>query len=226
MTTTAFRNIRSLSQLASVVLILINIPLPFLLILRLTFVCIESDYINMGIRNIAPIFKITSMVNITLGLFASCGVNSKVKFYMRLYLMISILLFIVLAVLLFYVRTHYLHDLLTQMYRRVQSDQSVKNTIELNLSCSTGFDKTCEKIIQEEVGMIKHYYMLIAVPSMCLNSLNFVLLKVATGISIEAPPVKLPNFIEKTRVGMNTESLRNKRIVCVASNSSLDSAMA
>jgi hypothetical protein len=105
------------------------------------------------------------------------------------------------------------------MYRRAQNDLTVKNTIELNLTCSTGSDRTCEPVIREEVFAIRYYYMLVAMPSIFLNLLNFILLKIATEISIETPPVKLPNFIEKNRVGMNTESLRNKRIISVTSGS-------
>ena len=63
--------------------------------------------------------------------------------------------------------------------------------------------------------MIKYYYMIVAIPSICLNLLNFVLLRIATGIAIESPP------IEKTKVGVNTESLRNKRVVSVNSNFSV-----
>lgn len=222
MTTTAFRNIRSLSQLASVALVLINIPLPFVLIFHLTFVHLESEYINMGVRSISPIFRLTSIINITLGLFASCGVNSRVKLYMKSYLLVSFLFFLLLTVFMVYIKTNYLRDVLTQMYRRAQNDQAVKSTIELNLVCSTGSDRTCEAIIGEEVFAIKYFYMIVAIPSMCLNILNFILLKIATGIDIEAPPVKLPNFIEKTKVGMNTESLRNKRVISVTSSSPVD----
>lgn len=215
MTSTAFRNIRSLNQLISVVLIVINIPLPFLLIPHLVFVCVESEHFNMGLRGISAIFKTTSMTNITLGLFASCGINSKTRCFIRLYFATGILLFLMLGTMLLYVKIGYQTDV-SKRLGKLYSNASVRNIILYYMECSN--QGTCTKIIMKNISMIKYYYITISIPSLCLNLLNLILARIAVSINIETPPPKQPNFVEKTRVGMNTASLRNKRVVTDASS--------
>ncbi|CAD27080.1 hypothetical protein [Encephalitozoon cuniculi GB-M1] len=210
MTTTAFRNIRSLCQLASVLLIVINIPLPFFLIPHLMFVRMESEHLNMGIRGITTIFRTTSMTNITLGLFASCGINSKTRLYMRLYFVTGMLTLLMLITMFLYVKIGYQSDVSRQL-GRLYNNASIRNIILYFMECSN--QMTCTRIIMKNIEMIKYYYITISIPSLCLNLLNLVLIRVATSVNIETPPPKLPNFVEKTKVGMNTASLRNKRVV-------------
>lgn len=224
MTTTTFRNLRSLSQFASVFLILINLPLPFVMVLRPTFVYLEYIHIQMGFRGIGSVLKATSMINITLGLFASCGINSRVKLYMRLYLMTSLILFILLGAMALYMTKAYVGSVLTQMTSMAVSKMTVMTVIEENLSCSF-VRGSCRNTVRENAGTLRNYYLAVAFCSIFLNILNFVLLKVATKITIESHPPKLPNFIEKTKVGMNTESLRSKRVISVNSNTSVNSAL-
>ncbi|AFM99000.1 hypothetical protein EHEL_091050 [Encephalitozoon hellem ATCC 50504] len=210
MTTTAFKNVRSLSQLVSVLLIVINIPLPFFLIPHLMFVRMEAEHLRMGIRGITTIFRTTSMTNITLGLFASCGINSKTRLYMRLYFITGMLLLLMLVTMLLYIRISYQSDVSRQL-GRLYNNASIRNIILYFMECTN--QMTCTRIIMKNISMIKYYYVTIAIPSLCLNLLNLILIRIAISINIEAPPQKLPNFVEKTRVGMNTSSLRNKRVI-------------
>ncbi|KAM0672507.1 hypothetical protein CWI42_100520 [Ordospora colligata] len=219
MTTTAFRNVRALNQLCSVLLIVINIPLPFLLVPYMLYVSVEGQCLKTTL-SILTIFKTTSMVNITLGLFASCGINSKVRLYMRLYLLVGVLLLIGMSGIILYVKISYQSDVskaLGVAYNIAQAENIILHYLE----CSN--QKTCTAQIMSTINDIRYYYLIISIPSVLLNLLNILLARIALCISIEHALPKPPSFVEKNRVGMNTVSLRNRRVLSASASNALNS---
>jgi hypothetical protein len=212
--TTAFKNTRAISQLMSVTLILINIPLVILLIVFQHLVVTERDLAKLGMRCISFLIKVTSMVNITLGLLASCGINSRTKFYMRFFLLAAFISVSSLFAIFVYVRELYLKQLLLKLGQQSVSNLAIKSSLEGNYDCNFS-TRSCEAKIRADVENITMLYSIVAIASLVLNVINFILIKFAVEINIEAPLPKPPTLVEKTRVGMNTESLRNKRIITV-----------
>lgn len=217
MTTTAFRNVRALISLFSLLLIVINIPLPILLIKHYTIISIESDSLAMGYLSILSMYKIVIIFNITLGMFASCGVNSKVRMYMKVYLFITFFyLFLFLACIL-YVKNHYLQKLLEKFNMKAGSNVSIRCLIETDLDCNMA-TKTCHTAMAAATNDLIRYFVLISTASLILHLLNFIFIKVATNIRIEKPEIKLPKIVTITKAGMNTQSLRQKRVLDVNAN--------
>ncbi|KAF5140268.1 hypothetical protein AAJ76_3800021344 [Vairimorpha ceranae] len=210
MTTTAFKNLRAIIQLISVLLILINIPIPAVLLYNTRFTTIEIDNLNLGYLSLSFLYKVLLIFNITLGMFASCGTNSKVKFYMRLYLFFTFLFMLGLITYILYVRNFYQNHLLTTYTTKTALSVQQKVIMSSLLFCSTGID--CDKILKERSELFIKIYLSIGSLSFILHFISFVLIKIAVNISIEKPH-EGPKFVTITRAGMNTESLRNKRVM-------------
>jgi hypothetical protein len=178
---------------------------------------IEADTLNMGFLSIFNMYKMVIICNITLGMFASCGVNSKVRIYMKAYLFIAFFyMFLFLACILF-VKHQYLQKLLEKFNMKAGSDISVRSLIETDLEC-TYSSRSCHEAIKNHTHFLIKYFVLISSISFILNLLNFIFIKIATTIKIEKPEVKIPKIVTITRAGMNTQSLRQKRVLDINSN--------
>lgn len=217
MTTTAYKNIRALCQLISVLLIVINIPLPFILLLNVDFINIEQDILKMGRSSITSLYKIMIISNITLGMFASCCVNSKIKIYMKFYLVFAMIYLIINASLILFVKKRYFYSLNNMFITKSNDLISFRFILENALCCSMADDSCRSALIIYSAPLIK-YFLLVSCASFVLHILHFVFIKIAVKMSIEKPQAKIPKFVNVTRAGMDTVSLRQKRIIQVDEN--------
>lgn len=217
MTTTAYKNLRALCQLVSVLLIVINIPLPLLLLLNVDFINIEQDILKMGRSSLTSLYKLMIVSNITLGMFASCCVNSKVKVYMKFYLVFAMIYLIINASLILFVQKRYFYSLNNMFITKSNDLISFRFILENALCCSMADDSCRNALILYSEPLIK-YFKIVSSASFVLHILHFIFIKIAVKMSIDKPQVKMPKFVNVTRAGMDTVSLRQKRIIEVDEN--------
>ncbi|WUR05028.1 uncharacterized protein VNE69_12013 [Vairimorpha necatrix] len=211
MTTTIFRNIRALIQLTSVLSILINIPLPVILFFNYRLSKIELENLQMNFLSLSFCYKVIIIFNITLGMFASCGTNSKIKMYMRLYLFCAFMYMIVLITYILYVKNYYQDRLITTFVEKSTVSLQQRVLMSNILYCSPS--ENCEENLKRLCSKSVNVFLLFSGVSFVLHLISFVLIKIAVNIKIEKEPVKLPNFVNVTKAGMDTQSLRSKRVM-------------
>ncbi|KAK6089462.1 hypothetical protein P3W45_001599 [Vairimorpha bombi] len=211
MTTTTFKNLRALIQLFSVLLILINIPLPFILFFNSDIVTIEVDHLEMGYLSLTLMYKTVIICNITLGMFASCGMNSKIKLYMRIYLLVTFVYLMFFIACILYVKNSYTKRLITTFVERSNSSVPLRCIMENLLMCTMG--SSCENALRKSSGHLVKYFMWVSLSSLVLHTLSFIFIRITVNIEINKQPIKPPRFATVTRAGMDTQSLRHKRVL-------------
>ncbi|KAK1347385.1 hypothetical protein LUQ84_003149 [Hamiltosporidium tvaerminnensis] len=212
MSTRGYKNVRIFTQLLTLILILVNTALLVIFFVHKKYFTVEEK-INSSLINLEFVYKYTAMLNITLGFFASCCVNSKIKMYMKIYLLTGFFLLAMHLGFLLYTKLEYKNDFSQQFSLQMAQNPSVKYLVMTLLDCTEFGENNCMDKTKSLSSLMIHLYCFITVISFIDNLLLFIMIRVALSMDI-AVPLPLPPKIESNvPAGFSTESLRARRVI-------------
>ncbi|KAF7682447.1 hypothetical protein TCON_2321 [Astathelohania contejeani] len=217
MATRTFKSIRVFSQLLTTAIVISNSILLILFFMNSRFFDVENQ-MEMGFIDLEGMYKYTSIMGITLAFFAGCTLNSKIKFYMRLYLFASFFILSVLFGTILYAHFAYITSFTRQATKLSVDSLRFKTTVRTNYKCSSYGTDDCISVIVEKASGLIRFYVIISGFSFVLLLLFFIIVRIATICEINKTIPAIPRFATSEKVGFPSASLRVKRVIEVDSS--------
>lgn len=211
-TPTAYKNIRLATQLISLIIIVANLFLLVYFICNGNFFRVEFN-VNMGIFDMQVCFKYTIIINTMLALFASCVINSKVKFYIKTYLLVGFIGMSVLLGFILFLIVSYETIFITQFSVQMGQNQSTRYTVRSFLQCTDYGSSECSLVALQMLRSIRFVFLVVAIGSFVLDFLVYVFARIALMLDSTTPAESRPTFEKNVHVGYDNTSLRQKRFI-------------
>ncbi|KAM0675606.1 hypothetical protein GVAV_000974 [Gurleya vavrai] len=211
-TPTAYKNIRLFTHLLSLVIILLNLYLLGFYAYETNFFRIEAS-LNLGIFDMQVCYKYTVIINIILALFASCVINSKIKYYMKVYLFSGFIMMCFLLGFAVFLEMPYRNLFLTQFGIQMEQNASTRYMVRGLLSCSDYGANDCSIVALGLVDRLRYVYIIVGVISFFLDFVIYAFARIALVLKTETPAVPVPRIERNVHVGYDSTSLRTKRFI-------------
>lgn len=212
-TTRAFKNLRLLTHFFTLLIIICNILLAIYFITETRFFQVESS-LNLGIFDMQVCMKYTIIISVMMALFSVCSITSKVKFYMKLYLIVGFVGICFLMAFLVFMMGPYISIFETQFPFQYGLNISIRYQVRMQLKCGENLDNDCIDVAKKKVRFIKNIYFMFATISFFLNLIVYLTTRVAMYVDITDRSSRVvPRIEENVRMGYDAESLRTKRFV-------------
>lgn len=223
MSTKTYAAIRLLNHLLVILQLLTCISL---ILLRLYF----SDYfsieeiLRIGGLNFKTVVILTSFVNLIVPFFAACAIDSKLRLYMKIFLVYELVVVMTNGMTLMYVSCMYEKIFEKEFSKAITQNEGNRMYIQNTYNCSDAAENTCIRVFTLMLEDIMRYFKGIMIVGIVLNVMMWVLVKISLGLDLKKRSVKVPR-IKKEKVGFSTGSLRHKRLVDVRNDSPTGSVL-
>lgn len=218
MSTKAFTTIRMLNHLMVILLLLACLSL---LLIRIIF----NNYFDaenmLRISNLcmSNILLITMFINLIVPFFGACVIDSKLRVYMRIFLVYDVLAVTANVLLMVYVGRVYRGVFERHFSSAITQQQATKMYIETTYRCSDVADVPCIELFKGYLAGVQRHYLAALACITAIDVLMWLLVRTALGIDPEERRAPPPRMVRQ-RVGFSTGSLRNKRLVSADSSPS------
>ncbi|EJW04909.1 hypothetical protein EDEG_00940 [Edhazardia aedis USNM 41457] len=174
---------------------------------------ILEDNINMGVIDMDICYKYTIIINFMMSLFANCTINSKIKLYMRLFLIIGFLGLSLKLGFFIYMVFFYKSVFSNQFAKSLNINPGIRYTIRYDLTVEDGGPNQCTEEVYRNLNTLVFNYSIVSIISFILTFIIYVLARVAVMININEPKKEIPKLEVSRKVGFDSASLRKKRFI-------------
>lgn len=213
-TTRAYKNTRLLTHLLTLLIIIANILLLISFALEHKFFQVENT-LNLGIFDLQASFKYTIILHIVLALFGACTINSKVKLYVKLYLLVGFLFLCILMAFFIFTVGPYRTLFDNQFSYQVGQNTSIRYFVRSMFNCSEYGIRDCLSVMKAKVNYMIRIYSIISGFSFVLALVVYILGKIVLFIDVCVPDKRdiVPTMERNVHMGYDSVSLRTRRIV-------------
>lgn len=155
--------------------------------------------------------KMLFFMNMLISFMSFYSLNLASKFMMKITAFFSVFTILFGSFTIYYLKSDY-HQMLSNILNDKFYSKSKINIQILNLYPSSPPSKVIDLYLSN-IERIMNLTLLFEVLSLTMMMVTFIVLIVAQNIKISLEEVKIPPIKEMSRVGLNTCSLRTKRIV-------------
>lgn len=211
-TSRTYANIRLLSHALILIIIVSNLFLLGFMIYNYSFFRVESSLV-LGLFDMQTSYKYTIITNIIMGLFGSCAINSKVKYYMQMYIIFGFFGLSTLIAFFMFVYLAYFQILMQQYSMQMGQNASTRFIVHGMLNCTDSGVNNCEKVTRDIVKSLIFVYVTVSGCSFVATFIVYILARVALMVDPNAPKPRIPKMERNRQVGFESASLRNKRFI-------------
>ncbi|KAL0265796.1 UNVERIFIED_CONTAM: hypothetical protein PYX00_011511 [Menopon gallinae] len=183
----------------------------------------DRDFIFLeGIINKSSMFSLgffyvsSGVMSIILALFASCCVSSKVRIYMRIFLLFGTAVTCAMAASVAFVHMFY-YSIFTENYEYYvngsRSPGGAWSTIQLSLKCRNINYTEITRSVEQYTQRCVRVYIVLALLSIALSLILLLLARAASRCKIQEDAMHVPPIKECVGVGFSSASLRVKRVI-------------
>lgn len=220
MSNKTFAGVRLLNHLLVILQLLACIALIAIRVCFADYFSVE-EVLGIGGMPMRAVLIITAFLNLIIPFFGACVIDSKLRLYMRIFLVYDTLSILINGMSLLYVYGMYVNIFEKEFSKLITQNQGNRMYIENTYNCSDTSDVTCIQLFTDYLKGVQQYYILVVGTILLLNVVMWILVRVALSLDLKGKRVRVPR-IKKQKVGFSTGSLRNKRLVPV-NNSPPDS---
>lgn len=214
--TRRYKTISLICHLLTLLLIGTNLTLLGFRIYFIKFIMVEN-ILNLGYFTMNFFYTATAIINIIITLFAACGIHSKIRPYMKLYVVIASFNLSFMFAAIFFIYFFYGDSFNSAYSSQTSSSMAVSLLIRSTFSCQPAGKITCDDIIQVTMNRCFFVYLFLTVLSFIISLINVLLVRMALKSKIEESIPKPPG-VKVSDVGCTSSSLRTRRPIDVGIN--------
>ncbi len=213
MATEAFKKVRACVQLLTMVLLLTNLLLLALRCVFYDFMVVERNINENNVFSLEFFYTFTSTLGIMLSFFGACCVNSKIKLYMRVFLVCNFLALCFMTAAIFIVQVIYPNMFQHTYIDLIANSSRSRSLVEFTFNCHQGGANKCQEVVTTyKIRCVRAYVGFTSVSTL-LTFLLFFLVRMGSHAQINKDKIKIPTLKECGKVGFSSASLRVKRVI-------------
>eukprot|EP00866_Antonospora_locustae_P001605 jgi/Antlo1/1605/467 len=216
MSTRTFKNIRIFVQLFTMLLVLTSLGFFGERLFDRDFIFLDSVINKSSIFNLGFFYVSSGVLSIIFALFASCCVSSKIRVYMRVFLLFGSVVVCIMSVSLIFVHMFYFL-IFTENYEYYvngsRSPGGAWSTIQLSLKCRNINYTEITKSVELYTERCVRVYVLLTLLSIVFSLVLLLLARLASRCKIQEDETYVPPIKECVGAGFSSASLRVKRVI-------------
>lgn len=207
----SFASLRLINHLLVLLQLLACISLIVIRILFNEYFDVE-ELLRAGSLNMRSMLLITAFVNLIVPFFGACVIDSKLRPYMRVFLIYDTFTVVINVLALLFVKKMYISIFEKGFSSAITRDQGNKMYIQTVYDCSDVGDVTCIELFKGYLVRLEQYYVIVVGCLLFLNISMWILVRLALSMDIKDKKAKPPKMVSQ-KVGFSTGSLRRKKLV-------------
>ncbi|ELQ75529.1 putative transporter [Trachipleistophora hominis] len=216
MSNKTFASVRLFNHLLVILQLLACISLIAIRVAFADYFSVE-EVLGIGGLPMRAVLIITAFLNLIIPFFGACVIDSKLRLYMRIFLVYDSLTILINGLSLLYVYGMFMNIFEREFSKLITQNQGNRMYIENTYSCSDTSEVTCIQMFTDHLKNVQKYYIAVVGVIFGLNLVMWVLVRIALSLDLKGKRVRVPK-IKKQKVGFSTGSLRNKRLVPVGNS--------
>lgn len=217
MSTNKFKAIRVLVQMFTLLLLITNILLLAVRCFFYRFMSVDEKLSGKSMFYLSLFYVTTGIINMILSFFGACCINSKIKFYMKMFLFCDFIVICFMAVSLLYLGVFYTLSFDQNYAKSIFRTSNIYYYMRAVLDCSDFGENqqglSCWELVKKTREDSLHIYFILTSLSLFFSVIIFILIKICLRSKIKEPTQVVPRIKECTKVGFSSASLRVRRII-------------
>ena len=214
MKTSSFKIIYATGTLIAIAEVLLSIIFLGFILSNHSFINIENQVMLRRTITIGVISKYSVFMGLVAGIFGAYALNIRSKVCMKLCIYISSLVCPLFAYFVYYFKSQYTSDFMIIMQNEMYANSIIRLSISAWVPDTPAVDML--KKAEERMRLLCKIYCQFGLANIGLILSLCILLYAARRIKIEKREKIVPAITEQSRVGLNTVSLRQKRVIMEA----------
>lgn len=210
-TTRAFKNIRLTTHLLTLINIIINLLLLAYFLFKFDYFRVENK-VDLGFFDLQVCVKYTIIINIIVSLFGSCAINSKIRSYMKVFMITGFIGMSTLIAFFIFLMSPYKNMFKNQFSIQYIQNPMLRSFVRMTYNCGEYEGSNCEAFMMTKADEIIKIYMIIGIVSFVIDFLIYTLARIAMVVDLSVEE-RVPEIERNVHVGYDTQSLRQKRFL-------------
>lgn len=210
MLTKTYKTIQLLVHILSILQILLSLSL-FITQLKFEKYIKIEPYLKIPYFEIKNIYKLAELSGLIMALFAICCIYTKKKFYMKIYLILNFIANILFGCFILYLKFKYLNFFKIGI-AGVFLDFSEQTRICIYYGCSNSSDNRIFMVLLDDARSLRNLFLILGGMLTLMMGFTFLLVRIALKVPSRCQSPQ-PKICLNERVGFETVSLRNKRVI-------------
>lgn len=212
-TTRAYKNIRLFTHFVTLLNFVSNIILAVYFLVEIRFFQVEST-LNLGFFDMQLCIKYTIIISTMMAFFSACAITSKVKLYMKMYMIFGFVGMCLLLSFLAFLAGPYKNIFETTFPMQYGSNTAIRFNVRMLLKCGETINNDCITVITARIRSIIKFYLIFGSISLLLTLILYLTARVALYVDITEPSRRIiPRIERNVQMGYDVETLRTRKFI-------------